>query len=383
MGRGGVLKMYPTFKVSDTQTVVQILGKYGYTFPADEGTRPWAPQRRAAENSGDVEGQGPRASSSRSVQVGGSEGDEGGQRNRTPRKSQRVHVVRTIQEPVSQPALTRMRRRMRSPDDSESEDDTTMTIVSATNEVRRSKRLRLPGNVSTTKDGGVQEAADQRSKALRRLQRAQDTVHGDARTESYTGGTAGYSCDFEHSEQEALGPGVTVGGCAFNVAHREGEEDEDANFHVKPRHLLYNEDVDDREEGALPPQQLVEEREEERRSGFNLASVDCHPVPQISGTRREEVLREARREAALLGIQDIKDLRDAPEVVHAPGLYYLLSEGPVPVVEKEILTNHEECMERLRKMESDGQLSEKVIPALGHWIQWRLAKMVSETLFCI
>ena len=50
-GQGGVLKMYPTFKPSDSKAVIAVLAQCGLTFPEEEGQRPWAPRVEAAVTS--------------------------------------------------------------------------------------------------------------------------------------------------------------------------------------------------------------------------------------------------------------------------------------------------------------------------------------------
>ena len=47
-GQGGVLKMNPTFKPSDSKAVVTVLAQCGLKFPEEEGQRPWAPRIEAA-----------------------------------------------------------------------------------------------------------------------------------------------------------------------------------------------------------------------------------------------------------------------------------------------------------------------------------------------
>lgn len=65
--------------------------------------------------------------------------------------------------------------------------------------------------------------------------------------------------------------------------------------------------------------------------------------------RRDEALLRAQLDATLITVDDIKGLHRAPKAHSAPGLYYLLSEGPVPVLEKTLICDLLKCMGFYRK----------------------------------
>lgn len=79
----------------------------------------------------------------------------------------------------------------------------------------------------------------------------------------------------------------------------------------------------------------------------------------------------------MLTVSDLEILECPPETLNAPGLYVLLSEGPVPVIDKALLTQPEQCMAVLTKLEEDGELVSRIPAALGPWILWRIANMVN------
>lgn len=198
--------------------------------------------------------------------------------------------------------------------------------------------------------------------------------------DSGSAGISGNAIDLGESDKEFDSPREAVAQCILNVAHSEGTGDDHQHFRVKPRNLIYDEGEEDMEDNVVMTEDQGEVQEAMADNGLHLPTTSCSPVSHISSKRRDEVLREAQREADLLTINDVRDLRDAPESVPVPGLYYLLSEGPISVVEKDLLMQPIQCMEHLTSMERNGKLSEKIISALGHWVQWRLARVVSKSL---
>lgn len=63
--------------------------------------------------------------------------------------------------------------------------------------------------------------------------------------------------------------------------------------------------------------------------------------------RREEALLQAQCDVALITVDDIKRLHRAPKAHSMPGLYYLLSKGPVPILDKMLLCDSLKCMDLL------------------------------------
>jgi len=79
-----------------------------------------------------------------------------------------------------------------------------------------------------------------------------------------------------------------------------------------------------------------------------------------------------------LTVSDLEIVECPPKILNALGLYLLLSEGPVHVLDKALLSQPEQCMAVLTKMEEDGELVNRIPAALGPWILWRVANMVSR-----
>lgn len=79
----------------------------------------------------------------------------------------------------------------------------------------------------------------------------------------------------------------------------------------------------------------------------------------------------------LLTVSDLEIVECPPETLNAPGLYMLLSEGLIHVIDKALLSQPEQCMVVLTKLEEDGELVTRILAALGSWILWRVANMVS------
>ena len=70
----------------------------------------------------------------------------------------------------------------------------------------------------------------------------------------------------------------------------------------------------------------------------------------------------------LLTVSDLEIVECPPETLNAPGLYMLLSEGLIHVIDKALLSQPEQCMVVLTKLEEDGELVTRILAALGSWI---------------
>ena len=375
-GKGGILKMYPTFKPSDTKAAETILAECGLKFPAKSGSQPWAPRQEGAANPTGAHGDGLGSTSrsrggERGTGVIGSRGDKSHTKSR---RSDALHAPsmrprRMKNTVVSSPDLPNFAHK--------SSADTTTDVGGGSGNKRRRSRT----GSQSTRDGSERDGLETRRKSMRRLQSVRETrSRKKTRVDSGSAGISGNAIDLGESDKEFDSPREAVAQCILNVAHSEGTGDDHQHFRVKPRNLIYDEGEEDMEDNVVMTEDQGEVQEAMADNGLHLPTTSCSPVSHISSKRRDEVLREAQREADLLTINDVRDLRDAPESVPVPGLYYLLSEGPISVVEKDLLMQPIQCMEHLTSMERNGKLSEKIISALGHWVQWRLARVVSKSL---
>ena len=247
--KGGVLKMYPTFSPSDTKSVGLILTKHGLKFPEVEGRRPWAPRDGVVTSRSGGQLQSPLPSTSRSVPSAAREEGQGSKRKKRPEETDQPHVVRgNIVVLRSQPSSTlRLRKRNLVLIVDEDSDEVRASDVSYVEGVRRSKRKKLPGTTSgTTTEEGREEGAKPRREGLRRLQRVGVCKEREnTESESGLGGVTRIGLGMDESEGGYSEPRGTIGKCTLNYAQTGYVEDDNSNFHVLPRTLIYGASEED------------------------------------------------------------------------------------------------------------------------------------------
>ena len=154
----------------------------------------------------------------------------------------------------------------------------------------------------------------------------------------------------------------------------DDDGDEDNAFHVLPRNMQFGIATDLQEEQGGVQSTM----EMGHHDGLGAEDNDVNIVRSSYFQARDEAFQDAQRAAALLTVSDLEIVECPPKTLNAPGLYLLLSEGPVPVLDKALLSQPEQCMAVLTKMEEDGELVTRIPAALGPWILWRVANMVSR-----
>ncbi|KAG0595662.1 hypothetical protein M758_UG186100, partial [Ceratodon purpureus] len=92
--------------------------------------------------------------------------------------------------------------------------------------------------------------------------------------------------------------------------------------------------------------------------------------PEGKGTAdlptRDDVLAAAQIHALSLSAVDLTQVGHLPPIQKVPGLYYILKESPLQIMDKELLLNPKVCMETLYALEEEDDLSGKVMASLGH-----------------
>ena len=311
-GQGGVLKMYPTFKPSDSKAVVAVLAQCGLRFPEDKEHRPWAPR---VEGTVTLVEEQPNPTATNTPKA-------------TPMKAKSSGSTRHVGVPVS-PLSSSGHRDMSAWQTADETD-------SSTSEGERASK-----GYQTRSQGPkrLMSVREHRAKKKQRVDTpSETTLAGGA---SRAAMDSGVHCGPDVPDTTTLGGG-------------DDDGDEATNFQVIPRNMQFG---------------VAEDSQEEQ-----IQSSHAHCT---TGQARDEAFQDAQRAAALLTVSDLEILECPPQTRNAPGLYVLLSEGPVPVIDKALLTQPEQCMAVLTKLEEDGELVSRIPAALGPWILWRIANMVN------
>ena len=160
---------------------------------------------------------------------------------------------------------------------------------------------------------------------------------------------------------------MTLGG-------RDDDGDEDNVFHVLHCNMQVGIATDLQEEQGCVQSTM----EMGHHDGLGADDNDVNIVRSGYFQARDEAFQDAQRVAALLTVSDQEIVECPPKTLNAPDLYLLLSEGPILILDKALLSQPEQCMVVLTKMEEDGELVTRIPAALGPWILWRVANMVNR-----
>ena len=332
---GALLKMYPTFSPSDKKIVKTILKEAGLKFPARPEHRPWAPRQEIVSEDHCTT----KYKKRKRVYLQGSSSSSA---NSEPKLSVTVDTV-------VEGSSFLMEASDRGTDEAH-------TDIGAQNvqpeDTSTQPRLRS-GNTSfkrLKKQVESESSVDPKRKIL---------YEEDAPPRYYLRfrqqGRTLSSLQPVHADQHGRLSCAAV--CsASNLQQSKNSEDPQTEEHGSPVH--------DEEINTLGSTEFSND-------GHNGGSRDT----------RDAVYAAAQKQAECICLADLPEIGPPPLILKVPGLFYLLSESPVQIVDRALLKIPADCMTALNQLEVNGVLSEKIMAAVGPWIHWKRAQLVSPWIF--